>query len=100
MLPSTATVIKITNILTPYIVRIYEVKDYNEKLNSINKKLLKEEKTFHSTEKDVEPKIGYVRPICNIYINFIMPILVIINLILYKISYIILFIIILGSYSI
>ncbi|XP_043604134.1 putative ATP-dependent RNA helicase TDRD12 isoform X3 [Bombus pyrosoma] len=58
MLPSTATVIKITNILTPYIVRIYEVKDYNEKLNSINKKLLKEEKTFHSIEKDIEPKIG------------------------------------------
>lgn len=68
MLPSTATVIKITNILTPYIVRIYEVKDYNEKLNSINKKLLKEEKTFHSIEKDIEPKIGDVRLICNIYI--------------------------------
>ncbi|KAK1137221.1 hypothetical protein K0M31_001743 [Melipona bicolor] len=65
MLPPTATIIKVTNVLTPYIIRIYEVKQYNERLNSINKKLLKKEKTLNSTEECIEPKIGDTVITCN-----------------------------------
>ncbi|XP_076749741.1 putative ATP-dependent RNA helicase TDRD12 [Xylocopa sonorina] len=57
MLPDTASIIKITNVLTPYIIRIYEMNHYDEKLDRINKKLLVKKEIFNVTE-DVEPKIG------------------------------------------
>lgn len=72
MLPPTATIIKVTNVLTPYIIRIYEVKQYNEKLNSINKKLLKEEKMLNSTEECIKPKIGDVSLACDISIVILL----------------------------
>ncbi|XP_043791864.1 putative ATP-dependent RNA helicase TDRD12 isoform X4 [Apis laboriosa] len=58
MLPSTVTIIKVTNVLTPYIIRICEIKHYNEKLNSINKKLFKKKEIFKTIKKNSEPKIG------------------------------------------
>ncbi|CAK9822064.1 Putative ATP-dependent RNA helicase TDRD12 [Anthophora retusa] len=58
MLPSTAIAVKVTNILTPYIVRIYESKHYNEKLNLINKQLLTKRERFNNIEKLSEPAIG------------------------------------------
>ncbi|XP_017788533.1 PREDICTED: putative ATP-dependent RNA helicase TDRD12 [Habropoda laboriosa] len=58
MLPSTATTIRVTNILTPYIIRIYELKHYDEKLNLINKQLLTKRGTFNSIKTRAEPNIG------------------------------------------
>ena len=72
MLPPTATIIKVTNVLTPYVIRIYEVKQYNERLNSINKKLFKKEKTLGSTEECIEPKIGDVSLACDISIIILL----------------------------
>ena len=40
ILPPTAIAVKVTNILTPYIVRICATKDYEENLNCISNKLL------------------------------------------------------------
>lgn len=67
MLPSTVTVIKVTNVLTPYIIRICEIKHYNEKLNSINKKLFKKKEIFKTIKKYNEPKIGDVSFYNNLY---------------------------------
>ncbi|CAK9807417.1 Putative ATP-dependent RNA helicase TDRD12 [Anthophora plagiata] len=58
MLPSTAIAVKVTNILTPYIVRIYEIKHYNEKLNLINKQLLTKRERFNNIKKLSEPNVG------------------------------------------
>ncbi|CAL7949014.1 unnamed protein product [Xylocopa violacea] len=58
MLPATASIIKITNVLTPYIIRIYEVKHYDERLDFINKKLLAKKEIYSIAEKDMEPQIG------------------------------------------
>ncbi|XP_031837952.1 putative ATP-dependent RNA helicase TDRD12 isoform X5 [Nomia melanderi] len=62
ILPSTAISIKVTNILTPYIIRILKQKDYKKKLNLINKKLMLLEKKgmLNIDVERVEPKIGNV----------------------------------------
>lgn len=72
MLPPTATIIKVTNVLTPYVIRIYELKQYNERLNSINKKLLRKEKTLNNTEECIEPKMGDVSLACDINIVILL----------------------------
>lgn len=61
MLPSTIAAVKVTNLLTPYIVRVCETRHYDEKLNSINKKLLSRKEIFSNADSDTEPKIGDVR---------------------------------------
>lgn len=62
VLPSTATLIQVTNVLTPYIMRISELKGYKEKLHLISKKLsMKRGILFDSNTKLTKPKLGDVR---------------------------------------
>ncbi|XP_054009470.1 putative ATP-dependent RNA helicase TDRD12 [Hylaeus anthracinus] len=58
ILPITAVAITVTNILTPYIVRICEIKDRGKKLNFINNKLLLAKRKMFNVDKHIEPKIG------------------------------------------
>ncbi|XP_076234936.1 putative ATP-dependent RNA helicase TDRD12 [Calliopsis andreniformis] len=60
ILPPTAVAVKVTNILTPYTIRIYEINDYEEKINTVIKKLLllKKRGIFNIDTKSIEPKIG------------------------------------------
>ena len=60
ILPPTAIAVKVTNILTPYIIRIYPTKDYEEKLNCISNKLLLSSTRgkLKTATKQTELKIG------------------------------------------
>ena len=59
VLPLTATLIQVTNVLTPYIMRISEIKGYKEKLHLISKKLsMKRGILFDSDAKLTKPKLG------------------------------------------
>ncbi|XP_078042214.1 putative ATP-dependent RNA helicase TDRD12 [Augochlora pura] len=60
ILPYTAITVTATNIVTPYMIRIFERNDYEKKLNAINKKLMTLEKRrlFKVNTEDTEPNIG------------------------------------------
>nr|XP_012143302.1 PREDICTED: putative ATP-dependent RNA helicase TDRD12 isoform X2 [Megachile rotundata] len=65
-IPSTATLIQVTNILTPYIIRVYEVKNYEERLHSISKKLLiKKGALLNNNTVPIEPKLGDMVIVCS-----------------------------------
>ncbi|XP_015431040.1 PREDICTED: putative ATP-dependent RNA helicase TDRD12 [Dufourea novaeangliae] len=75
ILPSTAVAIKVTNILTPYFIRICKRKDYEKKLNLINNKLLllRKRGIFNKDTNHAEPKIGDVIIVCDKFKNVNLP---------------------------
>ncbi|XP_050453768.1 putative ATP-dependent RNA helicase TDRD12 isoform X2 [Cataglyphis hispanica] len=60
-IPTTIIAIKVTNIRNPYIIRIYEIKQYPEKLDRIQRKLLsfmKTEDYLKGKHNAENPKVG------------------------------------------
>lgn len=62
-IPVTAIPVKVTNIQNPHVMRIFEIKEYFEKLDRINRKLLsfvKSKKFLKGKSSTQDPKIGDV----------------------------------------
>lgn len=69
IIPTTVIGIKVTSIQNPHIIRVYEIKQYADKLDRIQRKLLSFMKTedFLKEKHNVEnPKVGDVSFISNI----------------------------------
>ncbi|XP_017878258.1 putative ATP-dependent RNA helicase TDRD12 [Ceratina calcarata] len=59
MIPYSAVLVKVTNVLTPYIMRImYDTKYNDERLDFIAEKLIAKEIIFNNDTNDIEPKVG------------------------------------------